>query len=54
MQATLRFFGSRQHVRVRFVRRLRVALVRWFRARLREESPVIDRAAPRARLRPPV
>jgi len=53
MQATLRIFGSRP-VRLRFVRKLRAIFVRWLAARLREESPVIDQAAPRARLRPPV
>jgi hypothetical protein len=53
MQATLRLPGSRP-VRLRFVRRLFDALGRWLRARLREESPVLDKAAPRALLRPPV
>ena len=52
MQATLRL-GLRP-VRLRFVRLLRVVLVRWLRARLREESPVIDQPAPRSRIRPPV
>ena len=52
MQATLRL-GPRP-VGLRFVRRLRVVLVRWLRARLREESPVLDQAAPRSRIRPPV
>lgn len=33
-------------IRARFVRRLRVVLVRWLRARLLEESPVIDSLAP--------
>jgi hypothetical protein len=32
--------------RSRFVRRLRVLIVRWLRARLREESPVIDPIGP--------
>jgi len=41
MQATLRLVRSRP-IRLRFVR----ILIRWLRARLREESPVIDRIAP--------
>jgi len=41
MQATLRLIWSRP-IRLRFVR----ALVRWFRARLREESPVLDVVEP--------
>jgi len=49
MQATFRLVRSRP-IRLRFVRKI----VRWFRARLREESPVVDRVAPRATLRPPV
>lgn len=45
MQATLRLFGSRP-LRLRFYRRLRVIVIRWLRARLREESPVIDEIRP--------
>lgn len=41
MQSALRLFGSRP-ARLRFVR----ACLRWLRARLREESPVVDRVEP--------
>lgn len=41
MQATLRLSRSRP-IRLRFVH----VVLRWLRARLREESPVIDRIAP--------
>lgn len=47
MQSTLRLFVSRP-IRVRFVR----TFVRWLRARLREESPVVDRQAPAHRIHP--
>jgi hypothetical protein len=44
MQATLRI-----HSFPLPLRRLRVAIVRFLRARLREESPVVDRLVPENR-----
>ena len=48
MQATLRAHLP-SPLRLRFIRRLRVALVRFLRDRLREPSPVIDRITPEGR-----
>ena len=47
MQATLRIHWF--PLRLRTLRRARIAIVRFLRARLREESPVIDRLQPENR-----
>ncbi len=44
MQATLRIHLF--PLRLRTLRRLRIAIVRFLRARMREESPVVDRLVP--------
>ncbi len=46
MQATLRIHPS--PLRLRTLLRLRIVIVRFLRARLREESPVVDRLVPEA------
>jgi hypothetical protein len=43
MQATLRPHLRLKRRRPRFLRLLRVVVIRYLRARLREESPVVDR-----------
>ena len=44
MEGTLRV--RLRPIRLRFVRRLRIALLHWLRARMREESPVVNRVSP--------
>jgi hypothetical protein len=43
MQGTLRLHLLLYPIRLRLVRKLRASLTRYLRARLREESPVLDR-----------